>query len=85
MSDSEPMSGALYDQEMAIESAIINYEQAASESPASLLVGWVVIAEWVNADGEPELSAFAREGLPHWRISGLLDAAPEAMCYADED
>jgi len=80
---SEPAPGVLYDVEKQIEEAIVAYERE-SEGEGVLLTGWVVVAEWINADGEPELSAFAREGMPYWRIDALLEAAPYEMIY-DED
>lgn len=80
----EPAPGVLYDAEKQIENAILAYEKE-SEGEGVLLTGWVVVAEWINTDGEPELSAFAREGLPYWRINALLEAAPYEIIYDDED
>lgn len=81
---SEPAPGVLYDTEKQIEQAIISYERD-SGGEGVLLTGWVIVAEWVNADGHPELSAFAREGMPYWRIDALLEAAPNVIVYDDED
>lgn len=80
----EPAPGILYDAETQIENAIRAYERETG-GDGVLLVGWVVIAEWVDTDGNPALSAFAREGMPYWRIDGLIEAAPEAMIYDEED
>lgn len=66
-----------------LEHAILQYEQAA-ESEGALLTGWVVIAEFIDRDGHPHLSAYAAEGLPYWRIDGLIEAAPAVMLYAEE-
>lgn len=52
---------------------------------AALLAGWVVVAEFVTTEGESSLTAFASDGLPYWRINGMLDAAPYEMGYVDED
>ena len=81
---SEPASGVLYDAEKQIENAIIAYEKE-SGGDGVLLTGWVIVAEWVDGDGNPELSAFAREGMPYWRIDALLEAAPNVIVYDDED
>lgn len=80
---SEPAPGALFDVEKQVEDAIRAYEKD-SGGEGVLLTGWVIVAEWVNGDGEPELSAFAREGMPYWRIDALLEAAPNVIAY-DED
>ena len=81
---SEPAPGVLYDVEKRVEDAILAYEKD-SGGEGVLLVGWVVVAEWVNSDGHPELSAFAREGMPYWRIDALLEAAPNVIVYDEED
>lgn len=82
----EPAPGTLFDVEKRLEEAIRLYDQECNpEDSNALLTGWVVVAEWINADGEPNLSAFAREGMPHWRINGLLDSAPSTVIYDEED
>jgi hypothetical protein len=48
-------------------------------------MGWVVIAEWIDEDGNPDLTAFAREGMPYWRINALIDSAPMEIVYDDDD
>jgi hypothetical protein len=80
---SEPAPGVLYDAEKKIEDALLAYEKE-SGGDGALLTGWVVVAEWINTDGEPELTAYAREGMPYWRIDALLEAAPNEIIY-DED
>ena len=52
---------------------------------AALVAAWVVVTEFVTTEGESELTAFATDGLPYWRINGMLDAAPHEMGYVDED
>jgi len=86
MSDeiSEPSPGVLYDAETQIEAAIKAYEHE-SGGDGALITGWVVVVEWIDENGDPALSAFAREGMPYWRIDSLLEAAPEAMIYDDDD
>lgn len=74
----------MYDSEKTLEQAIIAYDRQADGENA-ILTGWVVIAEWVNEDGEPAMSAYAREGMPYWRIDGLLSAAPDQFAYVDYD
>jgi len=68
----------------AVEQAILAYLQAEYVN-AALLAGWVVVAEFITTDGEPDITTFASAGLPYWRINGLLDAAPFEMDYAEED
>lgn len=82
--DVEPAPGVLFDAEMKIEAAIRAYD-AEVESGNALLTGWVIVAEWVDGNGDPNLTAFAREGMPSWRINGLLEAAPFEIVYDDED
>lgn len=82
----EPAPGALFDVEKRIEEAIRAYDRECNpEDYNALLIGWVVVAEWIDADGEPNLSAFAREGMPSWRINGLLEAGPSTIAYDEED
>ena len=81
---SESASGILYDAETQIEAAIKAYEKE-SGGDGALITGWVVVVEWIGENGDPALSAFARENMPYWRIDSLLDAAPEAMLYDDDD
>lgn len=87
-SDGEPLveraPGALYDAEHTLEAAIIAYDREADGSNA-ILTGWVLIAEWIDENGNPAMSAHAREGMPYWRIDGLLSAAPDQFLYIDED
>lgn len=80
----EPVPGVLYDAETRLEQAIIAYEKE-SLGDGVLLTGWVVVAEWIDSDGNPNLSAFAREGMPYWRIDALLEAAPNEIVYDEED
>lgn len=74
----------LFDAETLIERAIKAYEKEVG-GDGELLTGWVVVAEWVDAHGDPELTAFARERMPHWRISSLLEEAPFHIIYDDDD
>lgn len=80
----EPAPGVLFDAEMRLEEAIRGYDADAGDGNA-ILTGWVVVAEWIDGDGDPNLTAFAREGMPSWRINGLLEAAPFEIVYDDED
>lgn len=80
----EPAPGLLYDAEKTLEQAIIAYDREAHGENA-ILTGWVVVAEWVDENGEPAMSAYAREGMPYWRIDGLLSAAPDQFPYVDYD
>jgi hypothetical protein len=67
-----------------VDAAILTYLQAEYEGVA-LLAGWVIVAEFINTDGDPDITAFAADGLPYWRVNGLLDAAPYEMGYVGED
>lgn len=80
----ERAGGMLYDVEKRLEDAIIAYDRQADGANA-ILTGWVLIAEWIDADGNPAMSAQAREGMPYWRIDGLLSAAPDQFIYIDDD
>lgn len=80
----ERAPGLLYDAEKNLERAIVAYDRDADGQNA-ILTGWVLIAEWIDEDGEPAMSAYAREGMPYWRIDGLLNAAPEQLTYVDYD
>ncbi len=75
---------SLEDAEANLERAILEYAQAA-EGGASLLTGWVVIGEFMDADGVPELLAYAARSLPYWRIDGMIDAASDVIVYETED
>lgn len=88
MADDEPdveaASGILFDAETNVENAIKAYETEAG-GDGVLLTGWVVVAEWVDENGDATLSAFARERMPYWRVDALLAAGPDAFLYEDED
>lgn len=70
--------------EQLLEQAILNYARV-TEDDHGMLTGWVVVAESVDGDGVPKLSAFASQGLPWWRINGMIDAAPTQIGYMSED
>lgn len=80
----EPAGGELYDAEKALEEAIIAFDQKADGQNA-ILTGWVLVAEWIDENGDPALCSYAREGMPYWRIDGLIASAPEQFLYADPD
>lgn len=88
MADEEPSveaaPGAMLDAETQIENAIKAYELE-SGGDGLLITGWVVVAEWIDENGDATLSAFARERMPYWRIDALLDAGPDALVYEDWD
>jgi hypothetical protein len=83
-SDLDRDAESLFDVEQKIEQAIKAYDEETGGENA-LLMGWVVVAEWVDQDGEPNLTAFARERMPYWRIDALLQAGKDEILYADED
>jgi hypothetical protein len=68
--------------ERKLEEAILEYERA-TENSGVILTSWVLVAEFIDGDGYPSLSAYAARGMPYWRIDGLLDAAPSAIPYAE--
>lgn len=82
--DLEQVAGSLFDAEQRIEHAIRAYDDEIDGDNA-LLMGWVIVAEWIDANGDPNLTAFAREGMPYWRINALIDAAPAEILYDEED
>jgi hypothetical protein len=74
----------LSDAEAKLEAAILAYSRAVEEG-GTLLTGWVVVGEFMDADGTPLLSAWASRGLPYWRINGLIDAASDVVAYEYEE
>lgn len=70
--------------EDAIEQAILAYLREVYEDPA-IVTGWVIVAEFVDSKGVPDLHAFAASGMPYWKINGMLDAAPAEIAYHDDD
>ena len=70
--------------EQLLEQAILNYARVSGEDHG-MLTGWIVVAESVNEEGVPTLNAYASQGLPWWRINGMIDAAPEQIEYLSED
>jgi hypothetical protein len=70
--------------EANLEKAILAFEKAAT-GEGSLLTGWVLIGEFMDSDGMPRLSAWAADGLPYWRIDGMIDAASDIVVYETED
>ncbi len=70
--------------EDAIEAATLTYLREVYEDPA-IITGWVVIAEFVDSKGVPDLHAFAASGMPYWKINGMLDAAPAEIAYHEDD
>ena len=77
------MTVTLNEAEQALENAIMQYERV-SEGDGAILMGWVVIGEFLDHDGHPHLAAYAAQGLPFWRIDGLIEAAPTAIAYMEE-
>jgi hypothetical protein len=69
--------------EADLEQSILRYEQSIG-GVGAILTGWVVVAEYVDSDGQPHLAAYSASDMPYWRVDGLLEAAPSAMLYAEE-
>jgi len=82
MNESERID--VFDAETIVENAIRAYDRE-MDGDGAILTGWVIIAEWINEDGQPDLTAFAREGMPYWRINALVEAAPMEIVYDDDD
>lgn len=74
----------LFDAETLIENAIKAYDKE-TDGDGALLTGWVIVAEWVDSNGDPNLTAFARQRMPYWRIQALLDEAPHQIVYDTDD
>lgn len=70
--------------ETQIDNAVMTYLREVYENPA-ILTGWVIVAEFMNTEGTPDLAAFASAGMPYWKINGMIEAAPHEMEYAYED
>lgn len=60
----------------------------AEESNPIMVTGWMLIAEYMQADGSVQLGAFCSD-MPPWRLSGLMDAGTDALYaqyeYFDDD
>jgi hypothetical protein len=70
--------------ESLLEAAMLKYLREIYEDPA-IITGWVVVAEFVDSKGSPDLHAFAATGMPYWKINGMLEAAPHEIAYSDEE
>ena len=66
-----------------VESAVVELERAGNNEGA-IITGWVVVAEFIDREGNPYLGCYAANGLPYWRVNGLLDAAPHVIGYLEE-
>ena len=87
--DLEAMAGGEVDVnglegESLLEATMLKYLRGIYEDPA-IITGWVVVAEFVDSKGTPDLHAFATTGMPYWKINGMLEAAPHEIAYSDED
>lgn len=72
------------DLESALEASITAFDHGITEE-GSILTGWVVVAEFMDTDGVPRLETWAAEGLPYWRINGMVQAAADEIIYLIED
>lgn len=72
------------DLESALESAMSNYDHSL-DGEGSILTGWVIVAEFMDPDGIPRLETWAAEGLPYWRINGMVQAAADEIIYLIDD
>ena len=70
--------------ETDLEQAIINYEKTV-EGEGAILTGWVLVAEFIDHNGDPMLSSYARSGMPYWRITGMIDSIPSVMEYTEDE
>ena len=70
--------------EELLEQAILNYSRA-SDDRSAMLTAWIVVGEFIDAEGELRLVAYASQGLPFWRIDGMLNAAADAIEYTLEE
>jgi hypothetical protein len=50
-----------------------------------LLVGWVVIAEWVDEQGDAWLARFNHDGCTAWQRTGYLQHALEDWGEGEEE
>ena len=69
--------------EADLEQSILRYEQSIG-GVGALITGWVIVAEYVDSTGQPHLAAYSADGMPYWRVDGLLEAAPSALMYSEE-
>lgn len=69
MSESET-----WEQERALISAAIQ-NAAPERRPEALLTGWVVVAEWMDANGDKWLTRYSDESVTAWLAEGMLSWA----------
>jgi hypothetical protein len=63
--------------------AAIQHNRPAERGPA-LLVGWALVCEWLEPDGEKVLSRMHSSSLPHWGAQGLHHEALYGDWSTDE-
>lgn len=68
----------------ALEDAVLKHLQNEFDN-AAILTGWIVVAEFMTTEGEPDIYAFAAPGMPYWKVNGMLEAAPHEMGYVYDD
>ena len=68
----------------ALEGAVLKHLQSEFEN-AAILTGWIVVAEFMTAEGNPAMYAFAADHMPYWKVNGMLEAAPHEMGYVYDD
>lgn len=61
------------DEREAIAAAV--QAAAPQNRPEALLVGWVVVAEWVDGNGARWLSRWSSETVTAWQMDGMLHHA----------
>lgn len=57
--------------------AVQNESEWLSERDGSLLVGWILVSEWMDSDGDRWLSEAADEHSTMWNRMGYLTASLE--------
>ena len=68
------------DGEDEFEEAMLKFLRANYED-ISMLTGWVLVAEIMESNGDPNLLGVAAEYMPYWKINGLFDSGREVMEY----
>jgi hypothetical protein len=75
----------LADDRALIHEALERAKPRAIQGLTSVLTGWVVVAEYMDADGDKWLSRFQSEGMTTWSRAGLLHEGLQGSTWDADD
>lgn len=64
---------------------ILNNDRPNAAREGSLVVGWVVVADWVDPDGQRWLSYTKSEGVTEWQAKGMANEVVAGGFDSEED